>query len=62
MVTLNKLFPKHGSRKAKRRLGIGLILSCHKSTTSKESNLKRNTDKEIKPCQPTRLLSRKTCL
>lgn len=23
MVTLNKLFPKHGSRKAKRRLGIG---------------------------------------
>ena len=23
MVTLNKLFPKHGSRKAKRRLGLG---------------------------------------
>ena len=59
MVTLNKLFPKHGSRKEKRRLGLGpgsgLGNYCTKGMKGQTSR-SGNTRKESKEGGQTTLI------
>ncbi|ACC98949.1 Ribosomal protein L15 [Elusimicrobium minutum Pei191] len=51
MVKLNELFPKHGSRKAKRRIGLGVGSGLGRSATKGmkgQSSRSGNTKKESK--------------